>query len=70
MAQRTYNAMKQEDKSPTGNFLNDDELADGLIWDTLIIHGEMHMVSKLIPFPQQCYYCQQFGHISLSCPAK
>jgi hypothetical protein len=57
-------------KAPLVIFLNDDELADGLIRDTLIIHGEMHVVSKLIPFPQQCYYCQQFGHISPSCPAK
>ena len=57
-------------KAPLVIFLNNDELADGLIRDTLIIHGEMHTVSKLIPFPQQCYYCQRFGHILPSCPAK
>jgi hypothetical protein len=57
-------------RAPLVIFLNNDELADSLIQDTLIIHGEMHAVSKLIPFPQQCFYCQQFGHISPSCPAK
>ena len=57
-------------KAPLVVFLNDDNLADDLIQDTLIIHGEMHAVNKLIPFPQQCFYCQHFGHLSPSCPAK
>ena len=51
--------------------VDDGHIADTLIYQSLTISGSLRTVTKYIPSPIQCYYCQALdSHIHKACPHK
>lgn len=50
--------------------INDQKMADTLLWTGSSFCGHIRETQRYIPPPTQCFNCQAFGHMAPACPFK